>query len=52
MLDWNGNGRIDPVDAGISISVESEQETAVEQELLQRSPSRLKNWLQKWFGKE
>ncbi|NMP36997.1 MAG: hypothetical protein GX051_02570 [Clostridiales bacterium] len=26
MIDWNGNGKIDPVDVGISIGVESSQE--------------------------
>jgi hypothetical protein len=25
MLDWNGNGKIDPTDIGISIGVESTQ---------------------------
>ena len=24
-LDWNGNGRIDPVDIGVSVSVDDEQ---------------------------
>jgi hypothetical protein len=26
MIDWNGNGKIDPVDVGISIGVESSRE--------------------------
>ena len=27
MLDWNGNGKIDPVDIGISIATEKEIES-------------------------
>lgn len=27
MLDWNGNGKIDPVDTGISIATEKEIES-------------------------
>lgn len=26
MLDWNKNGKIDPIDVGISIAVESEED--------------------------
>ncbi len=26
MLDWNGNGKIDPVDIGISVATEKETE--------------------------
>ena len=26
MIDWNGNGKIDPVDVGISIAVEEQAE--------------------------
>ncbi len=26
MLDWNGNGKIDPIDIGISIAAENETE--------------------------
>ena len=27
MIDWNGNGKIDPIDIGISISTEKNNET-------------------------
>ena len=35
MLDWNGNGMIDPVDVGISIAV---QDALTEEEYIEDTP--------------
>ena len=40
MLDWNGNGRIDPVDIGISIAArDCLEEEDVFEEALENTPS-------------
>ena len=35
MIDWNGNGRIDPTDIGISIAAETEDEEWADNEMIE-----------------
>ena len=57
MIDWNGNGRIDPADIAISIALDStaQQQTEPEDEEFMSDAGRKsqekkrKNWLRRWF---
>lgn len=48
MIDWNNNGKIDPVDIGISISVSRNNETDEARNVEEKRPSfldKLMNWI-------
>ena len=60
MIDWNGNGKIDPTDIAVSIALDSatqeqaeleDEETEPEVRTAPREKAKW-NWLRKWFGKK
>lgn len=61
MIDWNGNGKIDPVDIGISIAMQEQEEN--EEEIIEvdeiETGHKVKtkekpfwNWLRNWTRKK
>ena len=51
MIDWNNNGRIDPVDIGISIAVSQENEPE-ERQAVQEKELSVFELLKRLFGKK
>lgn len=49
MIDWNNNGKFDPVDVGISIAVSQDEESEENMVVSQKAPS-LFELLKRWFG--
>ena len=48
MIDWNNNGKIDPVDVGISIAISRDNETDESKNVEEKRPSlldKLMNWI-------
>ena len=48
MIDWNNNGKIDPVDVGISIATSQDNETDEERNVEEKRLSlldKLMNWI-------
>lgn len=49
MIDWNNNGKIDPVDIGISIAISQDDEIDEARDVEEKRPSlldKLMNWIE------
>lgn len=60
MIDWNGNGKIDPVDIGISIAMQEQEEVEDDIEIdeieightVKTKEKSFWNWLRNWIHKK